>query len=502
MDLLWRFSSSLPRSSLLDKRDLRRYCAPMTKIFIDDVEYTVADGITVLEAAQQVGIEIPRYCYHPGLPIDGNCRMCLVEIDKMPKPTISCNTRISEGMSVRTKTEKVLQIRKSVMEFLLLNHPLDCPECDQAGECQLQDYYMKHNMQSSRLGDIDKVHKPKMVELGPNVMLDAERCILCNRCVRFCNTVTHTGELAIRERGNRSEITTFPGKPLDNAYATCTVDICPVGALTSKDFRFKKRVWFLKKTESVCNGCATGCTIIIDHADGKVYRYRPRYNAEVNQYWMCDEGRLSYKQLQQNRITQPFSRQGDRLEALNPAIAMARAVQSLKNRPASDIAFIVSAQQNNETLQAVAQFRRDLFPGSVWYYTKRLVESPTSDNFLIKADKNPNTKGVEALEGCRPLTEWTPGPRVVIAFDSLAPADITLLEPHTLESLIGFVHQENALSRAATLILPIPNYWEEAGSFTNFSGRVQSFEACFEATGSARAISDYLAEAAAAAQGR
>ena len=469
----------------------------MVTVLFDDVTYEVDAGLTVLEAARSVGIEIPHYCYHPGLPIDGNCRMCLVEIDKMSKPAISCNTRVAEGMSVRIQTEKVAQMRKSVMEFLLLNHPLDCPECDQAGECRLQEYYMRYNRQASRLGDLAKVHKPKAVPIGPNVMFDAERCILCTRCVRFCNEISKTRELYIKNRGNRSEITTFPDRPLDNAYATCTVDICPVGALTSKDFRFKKRVWFLKSTDSICNGCATGCHVSIDHADDTVYRYRPRYNADVNQYWMCDEGRLSYKRLQDKRITEPFMRTVmGQSEAITRDAATVRIAGLLRKHDASNIAFIVSAQQTNDTLAAIARFRATLFSASPFYYTQRTVENPSSDDFLIHADKNPNTQGVEALADCRPLSEWQTGPRIVLAFDHLNAPDAALIlgSGLELEALIGLVWQENPLSQSANLVCPIPNYWEESGSFTNKTGYIGHVDACFPPKGGAQPISAYLAQ--------
>ena len=423
--------------------------------------------------------------------------MCLVKKEKMPNPAISCNTRVAEGMSVRIQTEKVAQMRKSVMEFLLLNHPLDCPECDQAGECRLQEYYMRYNRQASRLGDLAKVHKPKAVPIGPNVMFDAERCILCTRCVRFCNEISKTRELYIKNRGNRSEITTFPDRPLDNAYATCTVDICPVGALTSKDFRFKKRVWFLKSTDSICNGCATGCHVSIDHADDTVYRYRPRYNADVNQYWMCDEGRLSYKRLQDKRITEPFMRTVmGQSEAITRDAATVRIAGLLRKHDASNIAFIVSAQQTNDTLAAIARFRATLFSASPFYYTQRTVENPSSDDFLIHADKNPNTQGVEALADCRPLSEWQTGPRIVLAFDHLNAPDAALIlgSGLELEALIGLVWQENPLSQSANLVCPIPNYWEESGSFTNKTGYIGHVDACFPPKGGAQPISAYLAQ--------
>ncbi len=463
----------------------------MVKVKFDDKEFDVAEGLTVLQAAGTVGVEIPHYCYHPGLSIDGNCRMCLVEIEGQRKPVISCNTRVAEGMAVKTQSETVLAMRKSVMEFLLLNHPLDCPECDQAGECRLQEYYMQHDMQASRLNDIEKVHKPKVVDIGERVVFDAERCILCTRCVRFCKEVSKTDELYIRERGTHSEITTFPGRPLNNAYSLNTVDVCPVGALTSKDFRFKKRVWFLKSTPSICTGCSTGCNITVNHADGRVYRYLPRHNPDVNQYWMCDEGRLSYKALQKARVLKPLERTPQGTEEFFFDEALSRLVEALNEFSSKDLAFAVSAGQSNENLAAIANFRAAFFPESAFYYTRREVENPSADDFLIRADKNPNTRGVQGLAGIRPLSEWRAGPKRVIAFEALNAAELSRLS-HAEVDLVAFLHSESALSAAARLVFPIPIYWEEAGTFTNEKGLKQAFFQCFEPKGLATPISTYL----------
>ncbi|HEX2441295.1 MAG TPA: 2Fe-2S iron-sulfur cluster-binding protein, partial [Methylomirabilota bacterium] len=267
----------------------------MPKVTIDGKEIEVPAGTNLIEAARQLGIEVPHYCYHPGLSIAGQCRLCMVDIEKTPRPTIACNTQATDGMVVHTDTERVKQSRRSMMEFHLVNHPLDCPVCDQAGECWLQIYYMKHGLYDPRMTD-EKVHKPKAVPLGPHVMLDAERCILCSRCVRFCDEVTGTGELGIFHRGDHSEIGLFPGRDLTNNYSANVVDICPVGALTDRDFRFQVRVWYLDTAKSICTGCARGCNIDVHvnrrrppHAEGRrVARLKPRYNADVNAWWLCD----------------------------------------------------------------------------------------------------------------------------------------------------------------------------------------------------------------------
>src|SRR3989454_202131 len=273
----------------------------MPKLTINGHAVEVPPGTNLIEAARRVGVEIPHYCYHPGLSIAGQCRLCMVDIEKTPRPTIACNTLAAEGMVVATETDRVKETRKSIMEFHLINHPLDCPVCDQAGECWLQIYYMEHGLYDPRMRD-EKVHKPKAVPLGPHVMLDAERCILCSRCVRFCDEVTRTGELGIFDRGDHSEIGLFPGTELANKYSGNVVDICPVGALTDRDFRFAVRVWYLDSAKSVCPGCARGCNIEVHvnrrrphHNEGRrVARLKPRFNADVNRWWICDAGRYGF----------------------------------------------------------------------------------------------------------------------------------------------------------------------------------------------------------------
>ncbi len=270
---------------------------------------------TMIQACELAKTDVPHYCWHPKLPISGNCRMCLVEfgtpalgpdrkpvmnpdgtpkIAKSPRPAIACATPISPGMEIYTKTPAVKQMREGVLESLLINHPLDCPICDQAGECKLQEYSVDYGQSQSRFVEA-KVHKPKAVDLGPRIMLDAERCILCTRCIRFTRDVAHDDALGIINRGSYNTIATFPGMPFDNNYTLNTVDVCPVGALTSKDFRFQMRAWFLKETKSVCTSCATGCSILIGSREEKIYRYTPRDNDAVNASWMCDAGRLNYK---------------------------------------------------------------------------------------------------------------------------------------------------------------------------------------------------------------
>ena len=266
----------------------------MPKCIINNTPIEVPQGTSIISAFQMLNKDIAHYCWHPGLSVAGVCRLCMVEIEGMPKLQIACNIEVKEGMKISNQSEKVKEAVRWGLEFHLINHPLDCPICDQAGECELQEQYMKFGKYSPGMAE-RKVKKRKVIDLGSKVVLDSERCILCSRCVRFTDEVSHTHELGIFNRGDRSEIGIFKDKPLENNYSLNTVDICPVGALTAKDFRFKQRVWYLKTADSICTGCSTGCNIHLDYNEEGVFRVRPRYNEQVNKHWMCDEGRLVYQ---------------------------------------------------------------------------------------------------------------------------------------------------------------------------------------------------------------
>ena len=266
----------------------------MPILTIDGRLLEVPAGTNLIEAAKLVGVQIPHYCYHPRLSIVGQCRMCLVKIEGSPKLQAACSTEVTkDGMVVLVDDPEVQAAQEGVMEFLLINHPLDCPICDQAGECGLQDYSFKHGQSFSRFVYEEKRTYPgrERIPLGPNILLNMNRCIQCTRCIRFTEEITGTGELGFFERGARTEIGVFPGKELDNELSTCVVDLCPVGALTSTQFRFAERVWYLEKVPSICTGCDVGCNITLEHRQGKIRRYKPRANPEVNDYWMCDYGR-------------------------------------------------------------------------------------------------------------------------------------------------------------------------------------------------------------------
>jgi NADH-quinone oxidoreductase subunit G len=465
----------------------------MPTVEIDGQKVDVEDGKTVIQAADQIGIEIPHYCWHPGLSISGNCRMCLVEIEKSPKLQIACNTRCTDGMVVHTKSEKTQIAQKAVLEFLLLNHPIDCPVCDQAGECKLQEYYMDYDRQRSRMPLEAKVRKKKAIPIGPYVILDQERCILCARCTRFLDEITHTSELGIFERGNHSEIALAPNKTLDNPYSANVVDICPVGALTNRDFRFQARVWYLERTESVCGACANGCNIEVYHREGRIYRFQPRTNMAVNDYWMCDAGRHSGLTLQgEGRLMQPLVRGADRFTPADWSATTASAGAALKG--AGSVGIVVSARATNEEIFLARRLGAAL--GATVAGISWSPPGSTGDDFLIKADKNPNTQGLKLqgvpLDGVDALlaaaTAGTLKALVLLRTDLTAWCDGTAARA-ALESVPYVVvldAQQHEAAQFANVILPIGMYTETDGSFTNHAGRVQRLREAVVPPGEAR----------------
>ena len=473
----------------------------MPKITINEREIEVAQGTTVIQAAEQAGIEVPHYCYHPDLPVDGNCRMCLVEVEKMPKLTPSCTTLVSDGMVVRTNSDRVKEAVRGVLEFLLINHPVDCPVCDQAGECRLQDYYMVYGLHTSHIPLEMKVRKRKVVDLGPMVVLDSERCVLCSRCIRFCDTVTGTGEMQFFGRGDHVEIGTFEDRPLDNAYSGNVVDICPVGALTSRDFRFKCRVWFLNSTDSVCAGCSAGCNVRIDHRDGAIFRVVPRRNIEVNKSWLCDEGRLSFHRLDEGeRIVLPASAGRDGVHA---PVSWSDAIDSAHKRlseisnangPGS-ILGVASPSATNEALYLLKRYLSEHL--GVRSFEFRLdsedhTVTEREDSILRFVDKHPNTTGAMRLGLASAELGGIDGAisaaqsgkiraAVVIHHKPLVgrPGDdaaaIRMAELlRALDYSVLLASHQDSWHSAASLILPIRVWSEEEGTYTNQQGRVQS----------------------------
>jgi NADH-quinone oxidoreductase subunit G len=280
----------------------------LVTVTIDGKPLQVAKGTNLIEAAKGAGIDIPHYCYHRHLSVAGNCRMCQVQVKGQPKMTIACNTNAAEGMEVAThhSSKEVADAQAATLEFILINHPLDCTVCDQAGHCKLQDYHFEYNARSSRFLE-EKVHKAKAVPLGPTVMLDGERCIMCSRCVRFCDEVTGTSELGMLNRGDQTVIAVSPGRELSNPLSGSVVDLCPVGALTHRKWRFNTRIWFTKQTDSICPGCSTGCNVKVAERDGEIVQVKARLNSDVNKEWLCDEGRYGYDRFRpKHRVTAPY----------------------------------------------------------------------------------------------------------------------------------------------------------------------------------------------------
>ena len=455
----------------------------MVKITIDGREYAVDGTLTIIQAAEQNGIAIPHFCWHPRLPVAGNCRICLVEVEKMPKLVIACATTVADGMVVKTKSEKVINARQAVMEFLLINHPLDCPICDEAGECKLQDYAYRYSVGISRF-DFEKVRKPKRVELGPNVMLDVERCIMCSRCIRFCDTIAKKPQLVFSQRCDHVVLTTFPGEQLDNPYSMNTIDICPVGALTSRDFRFKARVWEMSSTDSICPGCARGCNIKMWVRNNTILRQTPRLNPQVNDHWMCDHGRLNtFKFINaENRIKAPMIRKDGQCVDVGWDEAIARVVSELKSFKKHEIAGIGSPFATNEDNYLFVKLMRQL--GIVNIDMRDYTVPAVEDDILIRADKTPNRLGAREV-GVKPGTNGLvidgiiKGIRegtikVLYCLDDHLAMDPAIAEVlPKLHFLVVHASNENELTGLADVVLSSATHAERHGTLTNFQAQVQ-----------------------------
>ena len=475
----------------------------MPKLTINGKEIDVPAGTNLIEAARLAGFEVPHYCYHPALSIAGQCRLCMVDIEKAPRPTIACNTMAADGMVIHTETERVKETRRSMMEFHLINHPLDCPVCDQAGECFLQIYYMKHGLYDPRMTD-EKVHKPKAVPLGPHVMLDAERCILCSRCVRFCDEITGTGELGIFNRGDHSEIGLFPGRDLSNKYSGNTVDICPVGALTDRDFRFRVRVWYLDTAKSVCPGCARGCNIDVHvnrrrphHNQGRrVARLKPRFNADVNRWWICDDGRYGFGFVDDpDRITAPVRRNGGVATAASWDDALAAVAAALATAGPQAVGVLASPRMSNEDLFALKTLVSGMGITRVAFAVPPAMPGD-EDKLLIRADKNPNSRGAELIglggDARALLAEAREGRLRCLwifhhdLFAGAWPEAEIRAALARLDTLVWSGTNAHRTSELAHVVLPSAAWVEREGTFTNFEGRVQRFRTAVEPLGAAR----------------
>jgi len=463
----------------------------MVKLTVDGIDLEVPDGTSLFDACQEArGEALPHFCYHPDLSVAGVCRLCQVEVEGMPKLTIACNTTVREGMVVNTRNERVSQAARQILEMHLINHPVDCPICDQAGECGLQDQYMRFGLYDSEVETADKVHKAKAQVIGPHVILDKERCVLCSRCVRFCEEVTGTAELGIFNRGNRAEIGVAPGVELDNNYSLNTVDICPVGALTSRDFRFQKRVWMLKAADSVCPGCATGCNVRIDYEGDRIYRLKPRYNPAVNGRWMCDRGRMVYKAVHdERRLTGP-ARDGQ-------TVRWADLSAELSERLAGDVGLFVSSA--HQSLEEMFLLKRLAGAGVVCGGLEG-SDLGEADDLLLSSDRTPNRQGLAQLgigemESAALAAAIQAAGGAVLVHGGNPAADSAVaaaLASHGGAIYIGT--HDNETAQACAVVLPGTMWAEKAGIFANKDGRLQAFEQSVAPPGSAREDWRILAE--------
>jgi NADH-quinone oxidoreductase subunit G len=458
----------------------------LVKLTIEGREVEVPPGTSVLEAAKLVGVLIPHYCYHPGLPVVGSCRMCLVDVEKSPKPVPSCATPVAPGMVVHVQSEQAKAARRAVLEFLLINHPLDCPICDQAGECELQDFTSQEGRASGRYADYPKRFNP-VETFGPDVLYVPNRCILCTRCVRFMEDVAREPTLNVEERGDRAHIGVFDGRPLDHPWAGNVVDLCPVGSLLSKDFLHKARAWDLDKTPSVCPGCTQGCNVTLETRDNAVLRVKPRPNPSINRWFMCDHGRLNYAWLNRSdRIEAPLVRRDGRLVPVDWEQALARVAEVIRSARGSWVG-LVSPGASCEALEAAGRLLKT--HGGVGAF--RVAEGPEAPlagvpDLALRKERSPNVNGALSAGFTR---DWA------ATVDAAGRSGLVLVLDEDLSGLaqplaagelifVGTVLPEAA--RAAAVVLPCANMAEEEGTFENLRGVRQRYAQAKTPPGMAR----------------
>jgi NADH-quinone oxidoreductase subunit G len=504
----------------------------LAKITVDNQVIECRDGVPVLQAVLESGWDVPHYCYHPGLSIVASCRLCLMEM-QLPHPKTgemgwapklfpSCQTPVKDGMVVRFDSEPVRDNQVSCMEYFLLNHPLDCPVCDQAGECYLQDYSYHFGRSESRMVDPKTVNPKK--DIGPQTLLYQDRCVMCTRCVRFTQEIAGTGELSVVNRGNRAEIDVFPGIPLANDIQGNVVDICPVGALLDKDFLFKRRVWELKGTPSICDGCSTGCAIRVDHVDETVYRLKPRYNPGVNDWWICDEGRFGWKYIHDHkRIAAPTLMRGEVESKVAwedvPDILQVRFETAAAEHGGGKIGAMLSPFMSCEEAYLLVKFLRVAAPECVLAMGPVPTEGEEQSfpvgasgddvKFTIRSEKCPNRRGVErilAKAGGDVVSSeewikragagdfeagWVYGgyPKKWVPKELSEAAE-------TFEFLVVSDMFPSPLTEAATMVLPACAFAERDGSFMNHAGKVQPFERAIQPPEGAKRDGQVLYETA------
>jgi NADH-quinone oxidoreductase subunit G len=452
----------------------------MINLTIEGRPVSVPAGTSILEAAKTAGILIPHYCYHPGLPVAGVCRMCLVEVEKAPKLAPGCATAVAEGQVVHVYSEKALEARKGVLEMLLINHPLDCPICDQSGECELQDYTFQEGRADSRYREAKRFNPVE--DFGGDVMYVPNRCILCTRCVRFMDDIHGAPVLNVSERGDRAYIGKAPDADLTQPWAANVVDLCPVGALLSKDFLNKARAWELDRTASICTGCSQGCNVTLELRDQQVVRIRPRGNADVNKFFMCDHGRMNYRWMNRpDRLEIPMAAGN----AVDWEIAIAAAAKALKGKRAFVVA---NASLSNEAMYLLKRLAART-GGAIYYAVPQGDEAPLPGvpDLSLRADRAANGTAAELLgftREAKPLAKIGAGDVAILvdvephsaAAEALSKADAVIVIGTAMPSIV----------KSAAAVLPIANIAEEEGTLTNLRGRVQRYLQAKAAPGLAR----------------
>ena len=500
----------------------------MAFIKLNDLEIEVEDGTNIVEAAKQHGIEVPHYCYHPGLSRPANCRMCLIETYAPPPgappgtPAVpgrqlatGCTTSVRSAPPerkldekydaiVQTDSPRVIKAREDILEFLLVHHPLDCPVCDQAGECDLQDFSYRHGHDKSRYLEVKNV--PPKKDLGPDVLLYSTRCIVCTRCIRFCDEVSGSGELGLINRGSHDEIDiprSHEGTPiqlLDNKLAGNVVDICPVGALISKDFLFKSRPWFMEKADSICSGCSVGCNVTVEYKTDGLYRIKPRFHADINQHWMCDDGRLGYHYVNSDdRLQLPLKKIGGEQTTTQWSDALTLITEKLSEVEADDIVVIGSAQGTNEDNYVLQQFAHDVLKTTqLGLFGQQPGEEHKFPQFTIEADKNPNTAGARTILGSAngnvvleddTLWEKVAGAKVVYLVSGVPERALEDTEREALEKVEFLIVQDvlpSEVTELADVVLPGTTFAEKDGTFTNSTGWVQRIRKAIDPPGEAQ----------------
>jgi NADH-quinone oxidoreductase subunit G len=465
----------------------------MPTLKINGKEYTVPPGKTVLEACLENQIEVPYYCYHPGLSVAANCRICLVKTSTSRKLEPSCALQCSDKMEIETESGDVQEARKNVLEFMLINHPIDCPICDKAGECDLQDFTYKHRKGLSRFKE-EKVLKETKI-LGSHIKIWQNRCISCSRCVRFCDEVSGTSELSLVHRGDHSTVETFPGVPINNPLSLNTVDICPVGALKSRDFLYSARVWFMEKTDSVCASCSTGCNIKINVLQQEIKRLEPRPNLEVNQHWMCDEGRLHYKYVHsEKRLKRGKGQTNEEL------------VQKLQSYAPEEVALLTSTYATCEELYLFRKLASALKVEHFGVLPAPEGSTHQFKNFTIHADKSPNSKGVAWIlgepaftHGFENLTEALKKKKIkaLLVFNGIPDYSFPQALTKHLSALEYFALcdiLENTWTEKAHTLFAGASFAEKAGTYVNYQGRLQQIRPAIPLVGYNKPELDILQE--------